>query len=130
MSKIIEYHQQGDFSKTRGFLNAIKEMKIYSILEVYGQQGVSVLAAATPKKTGETASSWTYATKVTPTEVSITWSNTKVGSDGSTPIALLIQLGHGTRNGGYVPPNDYINPAMKPLFDEATEAVWRVVTSL
>lgn len=130
MSKIIEFHQQGDFSKTRGFLNTIKEMRMYSVLEMYGQQGVSILQEATPKKTGATASAWTYETKVTPTEVSIVWSNTQMGSDGTTPVALLIQLGHGTRNGGYVPPVDYINPAMKPFFDEVAEAVWRVVTSL
>jgi len=130
MSRIIEFHQEGDFSKTRGFLNAIKELRIYSILEMYGQQGVSILQAATPKRTGETASSWTYETKVSASEVSIVWSNSKMGNDGTTPVALLIQLGHGTRTGGYVPPTDYINPAMQPLFQEISEAVWRVVTSL
>lgn len=85
---------------------------------------------ATPKRTGATALSWTYRIVMDEKSVGLEWLNSNMANDGVTPVAILIQMGHGTRNGGYVQPYDYINPSMAPLFDEVTEAISRVVKSL
>ena len=116
----------GDYKNTEDFLLAIVRQDIFSRLESYGQLGVILLAQATPVDSGITSNSWTY--EVTrgknPT---ITWSNTHMA--GGTPLAVMIQYGHGTGTGGWVEGRDFINPAMRPLFDKIAEDVWRAVTS-
>lgn len=112
------------------FLRSIRERQMYKILDEYGQKGVSALRSATPKRTGATADSWDYNIVMNQKEVGIEWTNSNMAGDGTTPVAILIQLGHGTRNGGYVPPKDYINPAMRPLFNELAERISEVVRSL
>lgn len=88
--------------------------------------GARALAAATPSDTGETASSWGYEILNEKGRVYIFWTNTNVNN--GVPIALLLQLGHGTGTGGYVQGRDYINPALKPIFDKIAEAAWKAVT--
>lgn len=90
--------------------------------------GVDALAAATPVDTGKTASSWFCKIVQGDNSASISWSNSNV-NDGVN-IAIILQYGHGTRNGGYVEGRDYINPAITPIFDEILEKVWKEVTSL
>lgn len=96
-------------------------------LASYGERGVKALAAATPKDTGKTADSWTYSIEEGKGTVSIVWSNTNVNK--GLNIAVLLQYGHGTRNGGYVQGRDYINPALRPLFDEIANKAWEEVVS-
>lgn len=97
------------------------------VLERYGKKGVAALAAATPKDTGKTASSWSYEISEGKDTLSLTWKNTNI-NDGVN-IAIILQYGHGTRNGGYVRGVDYINPALKPIFDELADAAWKEVTA-
>lgn len=130
MAGLVTFNTGTDFKKTFKFLESIRERRIFTILDDYGKKGVSVLQAATPKRTGLTADSWSYRVIMEPNSVGIEWMNSNMAGDGRTPVAILIQMGHGTRNGGYVQPNDYINPAMNPLFDEITEKVSEVVRSL
>jgi hypothetical protein len=89
---------------------------------------VAALAAATPRDSGETANSWTYQIVQRPGYYSIVWSNTHTEDPGHIPIAVLIQYGHGTRRGGYVQGRDYINPAMRPIFDQIAADMWKEVT--
>lgn len=131
MPKLVELKVSGDFKNTRNFLKAVIERhKIYKVLDDYGQRGLDYLIANTPKKTGETAASWTFEKTVTSNEISLGWYNSKLANDGKTPVVILIISGHGTRTGGYVPPNDFIGPEMENLVNEAADAVWKVVTSL
>ena len=130
MAEIIKVTQKGDWKKTYKFLQSIRQKRLYSLLDSYGEKGVSILSAATPVRSGATASSWYYTVTVGDSEVEIEWHNSRMGTDGQTPVAILIQMGHGTRNGGYVSPTDFVNPAMQPLFDEIADSVWKVVTSL
>lgn len=123
---MITISHKGDFSKSIKFLNKIKVLSIERILERYGQKGVDALASATPVDTGKTASSWTYEITKTEGAYSINWLNTNVNKHVN--IALILQYGHGTRNGGYVKGRDYINPAIQPIFDEIAESAWREVT--
>lgn len=124
---MIKITHKGDFSKTVKFLDKITNVTIVSILEKYGKQGVDALAAATPKDTGKTAASWTYEITTEPGLYKITWLNTNVVKDYAN-VALLLQYGHATRNGGYVQGRDYINPALQPVFDKIAKEAWREVT--
>lgn len=99
---------------------------IFSTLERFGQAGVAALRAATPIESGETANAWAYDVIQDKGSWSIVWQNNHV-VDGRQ-IAVLLQYGHGTRTGGYVPGQDYINPALAPIFDQMAAEGWKVVT--
>lgn len=126
MSRVIEMRQSGDFKKNLTFLTNLRKKSIRPILEKYGQKGVEALSEATPKATGKTAASWSYEIKMEKTGAVLSWKNANI-VDG-VPIAVILQYGHGTRNGGYVQGVDYINPAMKPVFDAIRDELWKEVT--
>ena len=121
----ISFSSKGDFSKTIKFLNKMKNVKINNILSKYGQIGVNALSQATPKDSGVTSRSWNYKIEVNNNNASIVWYNTNVVK--GVNIAVILQYGHGTRNGGWVEGRDYINPAMKPIFDKIADQVWKEV---
>jgi hypothetical protein len=115
----------GDFKKTEDFLKRASGDK-FSALSRYGQEGVNALASATPTDTGETANSWTYEIIRDKSSYSLIWSNTNVVN--GRPVAILLQYGHGTGTGGFVQGSDYINPALRPIFDRIANEVWKLVT--
>lgn len=123
---MIVVKQRGDFRHLEGFFKRIKQMRLRDKLEKCGREGVDALAAATPVDTGLTASSWSYEIQMDESSYGITWANTNVNK--GVNIALILQTGHGTRNGGYVKGIDYINPALKPVFDKFAEDLWGEVT--
>jgi hypothetical protein len=122
----ISFDFKGDLKNTEKFLARMSRGDIFTALEKYGNQGVAALAAATPKESGETANSWTFEIKQSRGGATITWLNTHV-NNGSN-IAILLQYGHGTGTGGYVQGRDYINPAVRPVFDKIAADVWKEVT--
>lgn len=125
---MLKITHKGDLSRTTAFLtNASKgRNNILRTLHTYGQKGVQALSMATPVDTGKTASSWSYEVTHSRGSFSICWHNANVTSDG-TPVAILLQYGHGTGTGGYVQGVDYINPALRPIFDQMADEVWREV---
>ena len=123
---MVKFTSRGDFSKTDTYLKRMLKMDLDSVLVQYAEKGVQALSEATPKDTGLTASSWSYEIDRTSDSITISWTNSNFNK--GVPIALLIQYGHGTRNGGYVSGTDYINPAMKPIFNEIEEAIMREVS--
>ena len=125
---MISFRQKGDFSKLTRYLERAKEVVHIGDLDKYGRQGVAALASATPKDTGLTANSWEYKIQQGKSSVSISFYNTNI--QNGVPIAIILQYGHGTRNGGWVQGRDYINPAIQPIFDEIVNSAWREVTSL
>jgi hypothetical protein len=96
-------------------------------LDGLAQRGVDALESATPRDTGLAAGSWTYNISRTRGTLTISWNNTDV--ETGFPVAIMLQYGYGTGTGGYVQGRDYINPAMKPIFDEIADKVWKAVTS-
>lgn len=117
---------RGNFKNTEAFLKRSLNKDYMSILHKYGKEGVDILASATPIDSGATARSWDYDIKESyKSGVTIFWTNSNVVDDVS--IAIILQYGHGTRNGGYVEGRDYINPVMQPLFDKIAEDLWREV---
>lgn len=125
---MIAIRVKGDYKKTRSFLDKMRRNKFLKNLDKYGQMGVEALSAATPVDTGKTASSWSYYIKEYDDSGSIiiNWTNSNV-VNGWANIAVLLQYGHGTRNGGYVKGRDYINPAMRPVFDKIAQDAWMEV---
>jgi len=106
----------------------MKKRAYFQVLEKYGQIGVQALKAATPEKSGATAESWSYEIIQKPGYYSIQWLNTHTEEPGHIPIAALIQYGHGTKQGAWIAGRDYINPAMRPIFDQIASALWKEVT--
>lgn len=123
---MITFRQKGDFSKLDKFLNKLRRPIDIAKLEHYAREGVQALSSATPKDTGLTASSWYYEIIENKDSVIISFNNSN--QNQGVPIALILQYGHGTRNGGYVEGIDYINPAMKPIFEKLADQAWREVT--
>lgn len=123
----ISIKQKGNFANTKNFLRRIRFNKEIQILEKYGQKGIEALASATPIDTGLTASSWYYqVVRGTDNSISLQFCNSNV--KGFVPIAIIIQYGHASRNGSWVEGQDYINPAIKPIFDQIADDVWKEVT--
>ena len=123
---MISFRQKGDFSKLTRFLERAKNLVHLSDLDRYGREGVAALASATPVDTGKTAASWYYDIKINKESASITFNNSNI--QNGVPIAIILQYGHGTRNGGWVEGRDYINPVIKPIFDKIAEEAWKEVT--
>ena len=123
---MISFRQKGDFSKLTRFLERAKNLVHLSDLDRYGREGVAALASATPVDTGKTAASWYYDIKINKESASITFNNSNI--QNGVPIAIILQYGHGTRNGGWVEGRDYINPVIQPIFDKISEEAWKEVT--
>ncbi len=100
---------------------------MYRSIDSAAQQGVMALASATPKESGLASSSWSYTIDRSSSSCTIKWMNRDVES--GFPVAIMLQYGYGTGTGGYVQGRDYINPAMRPVFDRIAEQVWKAVTS-
>lgn len=126
MGRVITFDTKGSLQKTMNFLKRARRLN-YDILDMYGQIGVEALAEATPKDSGKTAQSWYYEIVETKDGVSIQWLNSNLG-DGWCPIAVILQYGHATGTGGWVEGRDYINPAIRPIFDDIANQIWRGVT--
>lgn len=125
---MIAFRHRGDFSDTTNFLKRMKQNNIRTLMERFGREGVDALASETPVDTGLTAASWYYKISQTNTSVTLTFCNSNV--QNGVPIAIILQYGHGTRNGGWVQGRDYINPAIQPVFDRITKEAWGEVTRL
>lgn len=122
----ITFQQSGNLSKTFQFLEKVKGIAHSSVFDECGRKGVEALAEATPKRTGKTAASWSYEIERQGDSVSVVWKNSNIVGDYN--IAILLQYGHGTGTGGYVVGIDYINPALKPVFEEMKEKLWKEVS--
>ena len=123
----VTFESIGNFEATTRFLEKASRMEALRVLNAYGEKGVRALEAATPVDSGATASSWSFEATGTRGNYVISWNNSHVNQ--GVNIALILQLGHGTGTGGYVQGRDYINPAIRPIFDQMAEDVWREVTS-
>lgn len=123
---MFSFTQKGDWEPTRRWLEKAKNLRLAHVLEKYGQMGVDALAAATPVESGLTAQSWFFEVESRGGYSRIIWKNSNVNA--GVPIAIILQYGHGTGTGGYVQGRDYINPAIRPVFDKIEAEVWKEVT--
>lgn len=123
---MISFRQKGDFSRSMRYLERAKEAVRLGHLDKFGREGVAALASATPVDSGETANSWYYEISRSSGSITISFLNSHVNQ--GVPIAIILQYGHGTGTGGWVQGRDYINPAIRPIFDQMVNEVWREVT--
>ena len=120
---MIKIKQTGKFSKTEKYLKYVTSAINQDLLEQYGREGVNALASSTPIDSGLTAKSWYYEINKNKTSVTISFHNSNI--QNGIPIAIVLQYGHGTRNGGWVQGRDYINPAIQPIFDKIANQAWK-----
>lgn len=113
--------------RTEDFLRKMKTGDIYKSLDSAAKMGVNSLASASPKESGLASDSWDYTIEREGRSVTITWTNNDI--ENGFPVAIMLQYGYGTGTGGYVQGRDYINPAMRPVFDDIADKVWKAVTS-
>jgi hypothetical protein len=123
---MLSVESEGNWKKTLGWLDEVSSGSIYSGLDRYGKMGVDALASATPVDTGSTASAWDYRIIRNRRGATIEWTNSN--TPGGTNVAIILQYGHGTGTGGYVAGKDYINPAIRPVFDKIATEVWKKVS--
>lgn len=116
---MISFRQKGDFSKLTKFFERAKEVVKLGRLDKYGQAGVAALESATPVESGKTAGSWFYEIRNQNGSATIEFHNSNINK--GVPIAIILQYGHGTGTGGWVQGRDYINPAIRPIFDRICE---------
>ena len=124
---MITFRQKGDFSKLTRFLERAKESVKLGDLDKYGKAGVAALSSATPIDSGKTANSWSYEIINKNGSAEIVFKNSNI--QNGVPIAIILQYGHGTKNGGWVQGRDYINPASRPIFDNLANEAWKGVTN-
>lgn len=122
---MITFKQKGDFSRTKKFLERIKHVVRKSDLDKYGRMGVEALELATPRDSGETAKSWSYEIKIERDRSIIEWHNSNMTQ--GVPVVILLEYGHATESGYFVKANDFVNPAMKPVFDKIGKMAWEEV---
>jgi hypothetical protein len=125
---LIRFKQKGDFKNLESFLNRAGKFDMRTFLDRYGREGVEALRSNTPIDSGLTASSWDYYIETNKRTSKIVWTNTH--NISGVNIAIILQYGHATKNGGYVQGQDYINPAIRPIMDKIAEDVWREVCRL
>ena len=123
---MIRFESKGDFSRSIKWLQKLQRAEFYKRVNAIAAQGTSALASATPVDSSKTAQSWSHEVKITRTSCRIEWHNSNVNQ--GVPIAIILQYGHGTGTGGYVAGRDYINPAIRPIFEKIAEDVWKEVT--
>lgn len=122
---MVKIKHRGSFKKSEKFMNALLGRRYLNDLGQYGEAGVQALANATPVDTGRTRDSWTFDIEREDTHTNLSFVNTN--ENHGVNIVYLLVNGHGTRNGGYVPPNDFVTPAIQPIFDAILNAVWKDV---
>lgn len=123
----IRITTRGNWDKTRNWLKRMERNDYLPVIEQFGEVGCRYLAEYTPKDTGKTAKSWRYEIKRDTKGITISWLNDNMDDHGNASVVILIQYGHGTGTGGYVAAVDFINPAIKPVFENLAEAVWKEV---
>lgn len=128
MAKLKVYvSRKGNFNRSRNYLKKIAHKDLVSVLTKYAQMGVDALREATPKDTGHTADSWYSEIEIGEYGMTIYWKNSYINE--GYPIAILIDIGHGTGTGGYVAPYPYIEPALNPVIEQIQETIRKEVAS-
>ena len=125
----ITIRHRGDFSRAKKYLSKAIDAVTMEHLSRYGEEGVLALMSATPVDSGKTALSWRYEIEKTDTGYAISFHNDNVVNDWFN-VALMLDVGHGTGTGGWVEGRNYIEPALRPVFDKMAHDAWLEVINL
>lgn len=124
----VKFKMGGSTKRTRDFLSRAEKFDPAKYLDSLGRRGVEALSASTPRRSGATAESWSYEIERTKDKTTLSWTNSN-RTPGGPPVAILLQYGHMTGTGGFVAGQDFINPAIKPIFDQIADEMWKGLTS-
>jgi len=128
---MIGIKSSGNFDKTKRFLNEVSDTRKLinrkTAIKALAEEGLDRLKEATPKRTGLTANSWSYEITSQNGKTSITFNNSNVVN--GVNIAIILDYGHGTGTGGYVKGLEYIDPAIRPVFDKMSADMWKAVVA-
>lgn len=124
---MIEFVSTGSFDNFEKSLKKMQKLNFRSLIEAEAERGRQALIKATPRDSGIAAASWGYKIDQNGGGITITWTNSDV--ENGFPVVVMLQYGHGTGTGGYVQGHDFINPAMRPVFDTIADNIWKAVTS-
>ena len=128
--KSIEVTYTGNHDDTTWRLKRLKGKNYVKMLSKFGERGVKALSDATPKDTGKTSQSWGYEIEMPePGKIRLVFTNDNVINEWAN-VAILLQYGHATRNGGWVEGRDYINPAIQPIFDQIAAQAWKEIKNV
>lgn len=125
---MIRVKQKGNFSKAKKYLVNVQKLTKHIDLDTIAKEGIKALETATPVDTGLTAKSWTYEILKKSGKTVISFTNANI--QNGIPIAIILQYGHATKNGGWVEGRDYINSSIQPIFDSMLDKMWKEVTKL
>lgn len=123
----VRFVVSGSTGRAEQFLKSMQKLDVGKIVAQQAQIGVQALARATPVDSGLAQKGWSYEIRQNGGGVAIVWTNSDI--EKGFPVVIMLQYGHGTGTGGYVQGRDYINPAIRPIFDQIAETVWKAVTS-
>lgn len=123
---LIKIKHKGNFNNAERFFNRVLKREYLNILDNYGKMGVDALRQATPSVSGKTADSWNYGIEEGNGTVTLYWTNSN--ENQGVNIAILLIYGHGLQNGSYVQGIDFVNPAMRPIFEKIADESWKEVT--
>lgn len=123
---IIRVKHKGNFNNFERFCNRALRKDYLNVISTYADIGVQALREATPKESGKTRDSWDYEIVEGKDRTTLYFTNSH--ENNGVNIAILLIYGHGTRNGGYVEGNDFVSPALRPIFQDLADSMWREVT--
>lgn len=124
----VYFTHKGNFNRVEKWLNSLLNLDYLNMLSTYGQRGVEALRAATPIETGLAASSWRYEIGHNGQCTTLTWINDDI--EGGYSVVILVDRGHATKDGGWVPGQHFIEAALDPIIQELSDAVWKEVTTV
>lgn len=117
----VRFSQKGDFSKTEKYLKSLLNQDYASMLNKYGQMGVEALRAATPVDTGLASSSWNYEVVNEEGQIRLIWTNNDI--EGGVNVVILVDRGHCTKSGSWVPGQHFIDEAISPIIAQIAREV-------
>ncbi len=124
------WHLRGDFTNTLKILNKYYRINGKKNLTRASERVCEVLARETPVETGETANAWYFEIKrehgnqVSEIKNSAHADETR---GRCAPVAVLLDTGHGTGTGGYVPGSHYITRTIDSTHDETIDEIKAVI---
>ena len=114
---MITARQKTEFRRLRSQLSGNFDGRCKTVLTKTGAQALEKLKEATPVRTGRTRDSWSYAVIKTERGYRLVFSNSNMNAEG-LPVVVLLEYGHGTKNGGYIPARYFIKKTLNPIYAE------------
>lgn len=126
--RYITIKSDGDFFKAKKFMKRANDASKFENIRTIMNQCIQALKKATPEDTGKTADSWEYSIKNTDYGYDVEVRNSNI--QNGICIALLLEYGHATGNGGWVEGQHYMRPVLTKYYNKILQDTWERITSL